>query len=138
MLANNRTESEFEGCLYCFTCFRNGLSPYHRKFTKMLKPQLANFHDKGHIFSAHIDDIYMQGSNYVGCVDSLGFTVHPIKIKFLLKQIITCLGLVLSSRGMSIRFTDMKANKVALVCNYLLHTMVYTVRDIATFLGILV
>ena len=116
----------------------NGLSPYHRKFTKMLKRQLANFHDKGHIFSAHIDNIYLQGSNYVECVDSLDFTVHPIKTKFLPKQIITCLGLVLSSRERSIRFTDTKAKKVALVCNYLLHSRVYTVKDITTFLGILV
>ena len=99
---------EFEGCLYCFTCFPNGFGPCPRKFTKTLKPPLADLRDKGHISSAYIEDIYLQGSTYDECVinvidttislDSLGFTVHLIKTQFLPKQIITCLGFILNSR----------------------------------------
>ena len=43
---------EFGSCLYCFTCFPNGLRPCPRKFTKTLKPPLADLRDKGHISSA--------------------------------------------------------------------------------------
>ena len=139
---------EFEGCLYCFTCFPNELGPCPRKFTKTLKPPLADLRDKGHISSAYIDDIYLQGSTYHKCVinvidttislDSLSFTVHPIKTQFLSKQLIACLGFILSSREMSVRLTDEKTKKVASACDYLLHTIVYTIREVATVLGILV
>ena len=59
---------EFEGCLYCFTCFPNGLGPCPKTFTKTLKPPLADLRDKGHTSSAYIDDIYLQGSTYDECV----------------------------------------------------------------------
>ena len=39
---------------------------------------------------------------------------------------------------MSVRLTDEKTKKVASACNYLLHTRVYTIREVATVLGILV
>ena len=69
-------------------------------------------------------------------LDSLGFTVHPIKAQFLPKQIIACLGFILNSREMSVRLSDEKTKKVASACNYLLHTGVYTTREVATVLGI--
>ena len=39
---------------------------------------------------------------------------------------------------MSVRLTDEKIKNVASACNYLLHTRVYTIIEVATVLGILV
>ena len=119
----NLLKFEFEGCLYCFTCFPNGLGPCPRKFTKTFKQPLADLRDKGHISSTYMDDIYLQGSTYDECVidaidtaillDSLCFNVHSIKTQFLPKQIIACLGFILNSREMLVRLTDEKTKKVA-------------------------
>ena len=76
----------------------------------------------GHISSAHIDDIYLQGSSYqeyVGNVidttisfDNLGFTIHPDKSIFIPKQVIIHLGFILNSKEMTVRLTPEKAGNV--------------------------
>ena len=71
-------------------------------------------------------------------LDNFGSIVHPNKTQFLPKQITICLGFILNSREMSVRLTDEKTKKVASACNYLLHTRVYTIREVATVLGTLV
>ena len=78
--------------LYQFTCLPNGLSCGPRKFTKLLKPAITELHLKGHISSAYIDDLYLQGKTYDACVynvidtviqiDTLGLVTHPEKSVF--------------------------------------------------------
>ena len=55
----------------------------------LLKPALSELHLRGHISSAYIDDMYLQGQTYKECVhnvidsvtriDSLGLVAHPEK-----------------------------------------------------------
>ena len=77
----------WRGALFQFTCLLNGLSCAPRKFTKLLKPALSTLHLRGHVSSAYLDDMYLQGKTYQECagnvidsvqvVDSLGFVAHP-------------------------------------------------------------
>ena len=46
----------WNGKLYKFTCFPNGLALAPRKFTKLLKPVYSTLRLKGHISSPYIDD----------------------------------------------------------------------------------
>lgn len=82
----------WRGTLFQFTCLPNGLSCAPRKFTKLLKPALSTLHLRGHVSSAYLDDMYLQGKTYQECVgnvidsvrvvDSLGFVAHPAKSTF--------------------------------------------------------
>ena len=58
----------WQGTLFQFTCLPNGLSCTPRKFTKLLKPAFFDLHLRGHISSAYIDDMYLQGQTYKECV----------------------------------------------------------------------
>ena len=81
---------EWQGVLYKFTCFPNGLALCLRKFTKLLKPVYCYLRKKGHISSGYIDDSYLQVDGYQDCLanvvdmlklfDSLGFIIHPEKV----------------------------------------------------------
>ena len=51
----------WQGTLFQFTCLPYGLSCMPRKFTKLLKPALSELHLRGHMSSAYIDDMYLQG-----------------------------------------------------------------------------
>ena len=61
----------WQGNLFQFTCLPNGLSCAPRKFTKLLKPALSELHLRGHISSAYIDDMYLQGQTYKECVHNV-------------------------------------------------------------------
>ena len=77
----------FQGSLYAYTAYPNGLASCPRQFTKLLKPPIALLRSRGHIISSYIDDIYIQSDTYEGCVnsvlstfkefDNLGFVIHP-------------------------------------------------------------
>lgn len=109
----------WRGALFQFTCLPNGLSCAPRKFTKLLKPALSTLHLRGHVSSAYLDDMFLQGKTYKECVgividsvqvvDSLGFVVHPAKSTFIRSQRLEILGFVLNSVEMTIRLTPDKA-----------------------------
>ena len=61
----------WQGSLFQFTCLPNGLSCAPRKFTKLLKLVLSDLHLRGHISSAYIDDMYLQGRSYCDCVNNV-------------------------------------------------------------------
>ena len=61
----------WQSTLFQFTCLPNGLSCAPRKFTKLLKPALSELHLRGHISSAYIDDMYLQGQTYKECVHNV-------------------------------------------------------------------
>jgi len=113
---------KFEGQLYQYTTYANGLSSCPRKFTKLLKPPLSKLRLQNHIVSAYIDDLYLQSATYQGCVqtvvdtfilfDDLGFVIHPDKSQFTPKQQLTFLGFVIDSVTMRVFLTDSKRHKV--------------------------
>ena len=105
--------------IYQFTCLPNGLSCAPRKFTKILKPVLGHLHTKGHIFVAHLDDLYLQARTYEDCIrnvidttsllETLGFIVHPMKSVLVPTQEIVVLGFVINSLTFTVMLTKEKA-----------------------------
>ena len=80
---------EFNGELQQYTSLPNGLSSCPRTFTKILKPALSTLHKEGHIATAYIDNLYLQGSTFEECLatviraielfTNLSFIIHPRK-----------------------------------------------------------
>ena len=101
----------YNNTLYQFTVFPNGLSTCPRKFTKLLKPALAQLHASGYIFVACIDDLYLQDNSYEECAqnviqtlrlfESLGFVIHPEKSMFIPSQTLSFLGFLIHSTKMT-------------------------------------
>ena len=130
----------WRGSLFQFTCLLNGLSCAPRKFTKLLKPALSTLHLRSHVSSAYLDDMYLQGKTYRGCVDdvidsvqvvdSLGFVAHPDKSTFIPPQRLEFLGFILNSVEMTIRLTQEKATGLQTACNILLTNPSPTIRDL--------
>ena len=58
----------WEGQLYKFVCFPNGLACCPRMFTKLLKPVYATLRQQGYESSGYIDDSYLQGDNFADCI----------------------------------------------------------------------
>ena len=66
---------EWDGRLYQFTYFPNGLAFCPRKFTKLMKPAYAILRQFGHVNSPYIDDSYLQGGDYRECLANVLDTV---------------------------------------------------------------
>ena len=56
----------YEGSVYAYTAYPNGLASCPRQFTKLLKPPVAELRSQGHIIASYIDDIYLQSDTYRG------------------------------------------------------------------------
>ena len=144
---NDRKYPRFlwRGNLFQFTCLPKGLSCTPRKFTKLLKPALSELHLRGHISSAYIDDMYLQGQTYKECVhnvidsivqiDSLGLVAHPGKSVFNPSQQLEFLGFILNSVSMTIRLTPEKAVGLKTTCHALLTNPSPTIRELARVVG---
>ena len=77
-----------------YIAYPNGLSPCHRKFTKLLKPVLCVLRTKGHLIIINfIDDLLLIATSYKKCYATildyisvlldLGFVLHVEKLVFL-------------------------------------------------------
>ena len=139
---------EWEGSLYAFTCFPNGLASCPRKFTKLLKPVYSVLRQLGHLSSPYIDDSYLQGEDYDRCLENiidtvrllytLGFIVHPEKSVLIPTQRLIFLGFILDSILMHIYMTPEKVNKVIDMCSKLLKNTSPTIREVSQVLGYLI
>ena len=95
----------FDGQLYCFTAFANGLTPCPSQFTKLMKPVLAELRIKGTLVTGFIHDSLLVDTDYISCMnsiiemislaDSLGFVVHPVKSVLQPTQVIVYLEFVI-------------------------------------------
>ena len=138
----------WEGQLYKFVCFPNGLAFCPRKFTKLLKPVNSHLRQLGHISVSHIDDSYLQGDDYEDCatnvldttrlLDDLGFIIHPDKSSFIPSQEITILGFKINSVLMKVFPTMEKIAKIKAACSELLNTSSPSIRQVASVLGLLI
>lgn len=139
---------QWQGKLYKFTCFPNGLALCPRKFTKLLKPAYSQLRKLGHLSVSHIDESYLQGDDYADCAnnvlatlrlfDLLGFTSHPDKSSLVPKQQITFLGFVIDSVAMKVYPTREKIDKLKRVCHSLLCCPQPIIREVASVLGFLI
>ena len=138
----------FEGALYKYACFPNGLASAPRIFTKLLKLAYAILRSMGHLNSGYIDDSYLQGDTSAEChknvtntitlFTKLGFQIHPEKSVFIPSQKLTFLGFVLDSNAMTVMLTEEKVLGILSVCALLLKTQMPTIRQVTEVIGILV
>ena len=135
----------FGGKLYQFTYLANGLCSGPRKFTKLLKAPLAYLHKRLINIAAYIDDLFTCSPSYVKCeqnikcsinlLESLGFIIHPEKSLFVPTRCIEYLGFVLNSQSMTISLSDVKKEKIKLLCSEILEDEGPKIRTIAKLLG---
>ena len=93
----------YDGKLFQFKAYPNGLSSYLKTFTKLLKPILCDLRKRGLIICAYLDDLLLLSTSYEHCclsvfeaikaLDSLGFVVHPTNSAFIPQREIIFLGL---------------------------------------------
>ena len=112
------------------------------------QPALSCLRWLGLIVLAFIDDTLLQGDTEHDCqsaviatcqvLDSLGFTVHPVKSVFQPTQRIDFLGFWLGLINMIVSLTDRKVDKIRSVCAELLEMEVCSIRQMATIIGYLV
>ena len=136
---------KWEDQFYEFTCLSNELSCAPRQFTKLLKPPLATLHKQGHIYIAHLGDLYSQGRTYDHCVknvinttvllDKLGLVVHPEKSSFISSQVLVILGFIIHSSSMTIQLTTEKALGLKTVCVEFLRATTLSIREVASAIG---
>ena len=109
---------------------------------------MATLRERGHINSPYIDDIYLQGDTFQECrsnvadtvnlLISLNFFPHPEKTNIVISQEIDILGFHIDSRTMTIRPTEEKRDKIALLLKNYVRKQNIQIRDLAMIIGKLV
>lgn len=127
----------WEGVLYQYTCLPNGLAQAPRKFQM-----------KGHSCFGYIDDTFVMGETYEGCLDSLeelrellislGLKIHPDKSVFRPVRELTFLGYVINSVEMTVRPTEEKVEKMIRAIQELKRKIRARIREIAGIVGLMV
>ena len=138
----------WQGVLYKFTVFPNGLACCPRLFTKILKPVMSHLHSLGYISTIFIDDTLLIGDSELECLRNvnasmdvfqrLGFVVHPEKSILRPEKQITYLGFVINSENMTVRPTEEKKEKIKDLAVTLLHKGYASIRLLAKFIGMIV
>ena len=136
---------EWDGELYQFTCYPNGLGPCPRKFTKLLKVPLSHLRELRHFIVGYIDDFFMKGKNKEKCSDTLytairllqrlGFTIHCDKSQLEPSTIAIFLGFVINSVTMLVTLTEEKKTKLTALIEKLLSKRTSTIRLVASVIG---
>ena len=138
----------FHGEMYEFLALPQGFRDTPSIFTELLKPALSCLRCLGHTVLAFIDDTLLQGDTEQDCqsavmatcqvLDSLSFTVHPVKSTLQPTQRIDFLGFWLGLINMIVSLTDRKVDKIRSVCAELLEMEVFSIRHMANIIGYLV
>ena len=136
---------EWNGLLYEFTCYPNGLGPCPRKFTKLMKVPLSYLRERGHLIIGYIDDFFLQGRNKEKCQRSLleairllqrlGFTIHIDKSQLDPSTRVVFLGFIIDSETMTVTLTLEKKDKLVALISKVLSKEVVKIRDVASLVG---
>lgn len=138
----------WNGKLYQFTCLAQGLSCAPRIFTKIMKPIFSKLRSEGFLSVFYLDDSLLLGRNEVECTQNVsstknllqkaGFIVNEDKSCFTPSKEITFLGFCLNSDKMTISLPADKKIKIVNTCTRLLNESIFLIRDVASFIGLLV
>ena len=111
-----------QGKLYKFTCLPNGLCSGPRKFTKLLKPPLAELRLDYIKIAAYIDHLITPAYSFVICfknvwncvklLGNLGFCGPSRKISLVPSQETEYLGFIINSVTMTVRLTSEKKKNI--------------------------
>ena len=132
-----------KNCLYEFTALPNGYTEGPRKFTKALKPPLAQCRKNKMAVVCYFDDLITMARDQNICINnmkeiirnlfSLDFVIHPEKILFSPTQ--TLEFLVINSSTMTICLTDSRTQAIYDLCLTTLNTRKMKIRFLAKILG---
>ncbi|CAB4010938.1 Transposon Tf2-6 poly, partial [Paramuricea clavata] len=111
-----------------------------------LKDAICSFEKTGTHFV--IDDSYLQGDDYVSCLENvidtvrllftLGFVIHPDKSVLIPTQRLIFLGFILDSVLMRVYMTPEKVTKVIEMCSKLLKNTSPTIREVSQVVGYII
>ena len=138
----------WKGVLYAFVCLPFGYSAAPRVFTKLLKPVYAWFRSQSIRCAYYIDDsinmsldrhICLQNAETIcSTLQSLGYVVNPTKSVLVPTQRIVFFGFIIDSVQFMIFLTEEKIEKIILKARRLLSSRRVLVRNLASFIGLLV
>lgn len=131
-----------------YTCLPNGLAQAPRKFTKLLKPVFACLQQTGHSCFGYIDDTFVMGETFEGCLESqerlrellisLGLKIYSDKGVFKPVRELTFLGYVINSVEMMVRPTEEKVEKMIRAIPELNTKARARIREIVGITGLMV
>ena len=134
-----------KNCLYKFTALPNGYTEGPRKFTKALKPPLAQCRKNKMAVVCYFDDLITMACDQNICINnmkeiirnlfSLDFVIHPEKTLFSPTQTLEFLGFVINSSTMTVRLTDSRTQAIYDLCLTVLNTRKMKIRFPAKILG---
>lgn len=135
----------FQGTIYKFTCYPNGLGPCPRKFTKLTAVPMSKLRTLGIPICGFIDDFLLAKNKFIDCMQStlksaqmftkIGFVIHPEKSQLTPSQRITYLGFVIDSTKMTITLTEKRTNALKRHLNILHSLSEPTIRYVAKVIG---
>lgn len=138
----------WDGTLYKFVCLPFGLSVAPFLFTKILKPVFAWFRQQNIRCSYYIDDSFNMNQDKMVCkqnaeimdgkLESLGFDINREKSVLEPCQRIVFFGFIVDSVEFKIFLTEEKLQKIILKAKDLIERGVVVVRDLASFIGLVV
>ena len=136
----------FKGRFFCYICLPFGISSAPRKFTKLLKPIVAELRRRGITLIIYIDDIWITADSFLAChedtmdtariLTEVGFLLNKKKSRPVPSQIVTALGYVFNSIDMTVSLPEKKINDVfSHCCNMLFSSTIPSIRSVACVLG---
>lgn len=139
---------EWQGKLYKYTCFPNGLGPCPRIWTKLLKPVMAHLRQIGIPSVVYIDDLWMKQDIKLECMKSAmtagttlsdnGLIPHPVKSGLPPEQTKEFIGFIFDSINMTVSLPSHKKERLVNMCTKLLRKQSITIRMLAEVIGTLV
>ena len=119
--------------LFKFTCLPNGLCSGPRKFTKLLKPPLAEQRLDSVQIAAYIDDLITLASTFDICFKNVWKCVK--RLSNLPSQEIKYFGFVINSNTMTVTLTTEKKRKIFDLCQEVLLKESVSIRVVSKQLG---
>lgn len=139
---------EYKGQLFSFNCLPFGLSVAPYVFTKLLKPVLTYIRNLGIICVGYLDDILLITSSYVEGIKhsnivvklltSLGFVINREKSILSPTQECKLLRFSFNTVSMKMSLPCEKKENIKVASNQFLTQKVCSIRDLATYIGVLV
>ena len=135
----------WQGRFYEYNRMPNGYAQAPLLFAKILKHPFARLRKQGLLSVVYLDDSYLQGDSYSGCLHNitattnllawLGFRINYEKSVLVPTQSMKFLGFILDSVTMTISLTETRRAHILAICNKLQTPEVLTIREVASAIG---
>ena len=139
---------EWEGKMYQYTCFPNGLTSAPRDFTKITKVLFSHLRKAGHISTNYIDDCCLIGKTEQSCWENVretvkisqeaGFVIHHKKSALYPSKQLQYLGYILNSQNMTVRLTPERQLKIKQLCQRFLCSTEVSLQRLSRLVGLFV